>query len=60
MRVFWINKWIVFDYQFINYYCSSIKVVVIRLLKVCSSVEVCKNLLFFRLACSFAENLIMS
>ena len=41
-------------------YCSSIKVVIFRLRKACSSVEVYKNLPFFRFGCSFASNLIMS
>ena len=41
-------------------YCSSIKVVIFCLRKACSSVEVYKNLPFFRFGCSFASNLIMS
>ena len=38
-------------------YCSSIKVVIFCLRKACSSVEVYKNLPFFRFGCSFASNL---
>lgn len=46
--------------KIINMYCSSIKVVIFRLRKACSSVEVYKNLPFFRFGYSFASNLIMS
>ena len=46
--------------KIINMYCSSIKVVIFCLRKACSSVEVYKNLPFFRFGCSFASNLIMS
>lgn len=48
------------DNQLINMYCSSKKVVIFCLRKSCSSVEVYKNLSFFRFGRSFASNLIMS
>lgn len=50
----------VIDNQFISVCCSSEKVVIFCLRKSCSSVEVYKNLPFFRFGRSFASNLIMS